>query len=468
MAALVSGVVSWAQAEFADRSGIVGGADHLFVVRAPRDATVKMVASDLNVQKGEIIAEFAPPGIEKQLAIFDSRIAEGQSKLDGLKHRALPIEGALLQRQAQLRAQTDQNTSFLFDLQRALREVEREQMTARTTWAREKSQLVADIAASEKSIASYDQQIAIAQTSVARANELRERNIISAQLMEDRSTSALKLTLERDRAALNLSETRRRLADLEERYTGTFSKLGAQQTRIAADIATVENTLLALAPRLREAEALLAQDTKRAEESLASERKAAEHHLNGLIAERDRTKAATEVTAPFSGRVVFRPNSPGLVSESSPILAIADSNGFQARVMMPASEIEDVARVGEVKFALDHPVLSRYFSGTFSKAEPAAHEPGRVIASFDVALPIETAMLLSSSPDAVRVRLKWAPPAWQNNGVRGSAILALIGLLFGFIRRRPRAKELLANVEPVTLPQPVTQPLRVVRTGGAA
>jgi multidrug efflux pump subunit AcrA (membrane-fusion protein) len=106
MAGLAGLAILWATRELAPRDGVIEGKD-LFVVHSRGDAGIIEVSEDEAVRKGDVLAEFVPPAMEAQLSVLDNRIAEAQSRVDSLKHRSLPLDPLLVQRQVQVRTELD-------------------------------------------------------------------------------------------------------------------------------------------------------------------------------------------------------------------------------------------------------------------------------------------------------------------------------------------------------------------------
>ena len=157
------------------------------------------------------------------------------------------------------------------------------------------------------------------------------------------------------------------------------------------------------------------------------EREAAEHELNALRAERASMLAVTQVKAPFSGEVVYRHPAPGFAPENTPVLAVSAGSGFVARIWVPTTEIDAIRAAGKVQLALEQPILNRFFEGEFRTFEAAPYEKNRVIAIFDVRLPLEAITLLASAGNPVQAKLLWRPDLLASHTVQGSLILAVIG-----------------------------------------
>jgi hypothetical protein len=136
--------------------------------------------------------------------------------------------------------------------------------------------------------------------------------------------------------------------------------------------------------------------------------------------------------------VVYRAAAPGLVNDNEPILAISTGMGFTAKIRIPKSELDQLARAKEpLQLALDEPVLHKFFTGRFVRAEPMAFEPDRVIAYIECALPPEIIAFLGKSPKLAQVRLLWRPPLLLQTGflLGLGLVLASIGLATAHLNR---------------------------------
>jgi hypothetical protein len=91
--------------------------------------------------------------------------------------------------------------------------------------------------------------------------------------------------------------------------------------------------------------------------------------------------------------------------------------------------------VGTVTFALDHPVLKKYFPGAFRTAEPGSLEPGRTVAVFDAQLPQDAIALLGVGREPMKVRLLWQPPLLQSSHLRTSLLVLALGALLMVLDR---------------------------------
>ncbi|KAA2211327.1 HlyD family efflux transporter periplasmic adaptor subunit [Teichococcus oryzae] len=441
--ALVLGIFgvagNWAYNEYSSRNGIVGGQD-LFVIHAKRNVTVERLVSEGRVDKGDSLAIFLPPSLEEQLAVIDSHIKQAQAKIGYFNLRALPVDALLLQQQAQLRQQIDQMQVMALDLQKSRRETERAHLDAATQYAEKRSQNDLQVAAEREALATALQQIEIAQSALNRAVDLRNRGGIGTVVaVEEKASNHLTQNLARNRAQANL----RSLADyrraLDESYGRALDSLANQLIKLDSDLAAKQQIAAKLVELLGANQKAVAEDRRRAAMETAREREAAEHELEALRAERASMLAVTQVKAPFAGEVVYRHPAPGFAPENTPVLALSAGSGFVARIWVPSQDINGIKAAGKVQFALEQPILNKFFEGEFRTFEEAPYEKNRVIAVFDVKLPLEAITLLASAGNPVQAHLLWRPDLMASYPFRGSLILAAVGCVGMFasgLRRR--------------------------------
>ena len=433
------GLGTWGYNELSERSGVLGGND-LFVIRSKREANIQYLAAAGSVTEGKVLVEFIPPGIEAQLTSLDSQIKEAEARLQALELSPLALDTTLLHEQSQLQAQINQMKNVKPELQKARRDIEKDINYYQMAWTREKSQIETEAAIAKQSLASSSERIKIATDAYARAQDLRRNNNISAQGLEERNSTLLALGFEKNKALADIGMLEKRLTDLDARYGQTRGTLETHFAAVDGELAYGDQVLQELEASQAKIAGLLAADRERATATLSHEKEAAHHQLSSLVAERDRIHAISQEKAPFTGTVVYRHPSPGLAPENVPILAFSTENGFNARIMMSEAEAEEVSEAGSVKFSLKHPVLTKFFVGSFTRAEAAPFEPGTVIAHFDVQLPTEAITLLAQSAEPVRVRLHWQPELLSSapfQGSMGLLGLGMIGMIGSAMRRRP-------------------------------
>jgi multidrug resistance efflux pump len=438
---------TWIVQESTDRLGVVSGND-LFVVHARRDAQITFLSAPGVVEAGQLLTEFTPPAIEGQLAIIDSHIDEARARLAALEMRPLSLDALLLQRQGQLRTQLDQARTFRFDLRKSQRELEKDRLSLLTNWTREQSEIETQLATAQQSMITAQEKIGIAQGSVNRAAEMKRREIVSMQIVDDRNTAVLTHTSERNKAEAQAIALTSRLGSLKDRYATALKALESQLAIVENDLRTVNATHDSTAQELANVESLVHADGLRASKVTAQEMQVARHQLAALQAERSRVVSVTQVRAPFSGQVVYRHTTPGFAKDNSPVLALSPGSGFTATVRVAADEVPEIVQAGPVRFELENGILSRFFTGVFRRATPATDDGDFVIAEFDAELPVEAVTRLAASGETVQVQLEWAPNILNDRVFRGSAAVATLGLL-GFamaeanrlIRRRPGRSE---------------------------
>ncbi|WP_445502507.1 diguanylate cyclase domain-containing protein [Microvirga sp. G4-2] len=446
-------VASWAVDTFTPRSGVVEGKD-LFVVHNRRDATVSLIAHQERVTPGAVVAEFRPTAIEGQLAVIDKQIKEAATQIETLQARALPLDVILVQRQAQLRAQLDQQRQLQFELQRSWRDLERDHLALQAGWARDKAQIDADLAAAKKSLETTTAQVEAAKVALDRVQKMFSQQLTTSQRVEERTSAYLALQLDHNRDQVAVTELQRRAESLNERYETSNATFTQQLEAVRQSIIEADKKAAELKTADQDVERLLEADRARANSQVESEMAAAKTRVETLQAERQKITETTIAKVPFEGKVVYRHPSPGLAADNAPVLAIASGSGFTARVLMFEREADSVASTEGVQFALEDPTLVKRFDGKFQKIERTS-EPGRVVALFDVELPLETVTALGAGRD-VKVRLLWQPAFYAGRGFQGGALLAVVGLIcLGFgSSRRQRDSNL--EAQPQAAPTPET------------
>jgi hypothetical protein len=440
---------NWAYMEFSHRSGIVGGQD-LFVVHAKRNVTTDKLAAEGHITEGERLVEFTPPAIEGQLAVIDSHIKQSQAKFQTLDLRALPVDALLLQRQAQLRTQIDQTKTFQFDLQKSRREVEKAQNDLRNQWTKEQNQIELQVAEQKEILVAATAQLQIAKSAEARASELRKTGIATVNTLEEKNSNALTQSLALNRAKSSLGALERHRVSVDKRYDDSLKALDVQMASVDKDIKTVSQSLEMLTAQLGVIEKQVVEDRQRAKEATEREKDGVQHELEALQAERVSTLAVTQVKAPFTGEVVYRHPAPGFAPENTPVLAVSKGSGFVARVWLPVSELDRIKQAGQVQFALEQPILNKFFVGEYRSFEQAPFEKERVIAHFDAKLPLEAITLLASAGNPVPVRLLWRPNLFDNIAFVGSlgvAAFGFLGALACAMRRAPQEDEVQVQIE---------------------
>jgi hypothetical protein len=421
---------SWALNRFVDRSGIVDGGG-LFVVHARQDGHAVMTAKQ-TVEQGEVVATFHPPAFDDQIRVIDSRVAEARARIGTLRVRPLEIDGALLQRHEQLRVQQAQQLQFREEFDRARRELERGRIEATAQLERERGQILNDVAVMQTALAGVQQQLAVATGRLNRSGRLRRQGLTTVQAHDERMAAAVALNLERGRLETGAKGLAARLDLVAQQHQRAIAAFAAQAAELEGKAAATAQALAALGPALADAASRLEQDRTRAAARMASEIEVAQRQVETLLAERARVVASHQIVAPFAGRVVYRAGSPGLAPGGAAIMALSAGTGFVANIVMPEGEIESLAGAGRVMFALDHPVLKKYFPGEFRAVEPTSYEPGRMVATFDAQLPQDAIGLLGIGREAVKVRLLWQPPLLDSGHFRTSLAVLLLGVLLMF------------------------------------
>ncbi|MFC7557181.1 hypothetical protein ACFQU7_40610 [Pseudoroseomonas wenyumeiae] len=105
------------------------------------------------------------------------------------------------------------------------------------------------------------------------------------------------------------------------------------------------------------------------------------------------------------------------------------------------NEVDAIKAAGKVQLALEQPILNKFFEGEFRAFEQAPYEKSRVIAVFDVKLPLEAITLLASAGNPVQAKLLWRPSLLTSYPFQGSMALAVVGCIGMFASGLRRAKD---------------------------
>lgn len=424
---LLGAGASWALNRFVDRSGVVDGSA-LFVVHARRDGNVRMTTShDVGVR--DVIAEFQPPATGAQLEVIDSQIGEAQARIAALRVRPLELDPVLLQRQEQARIGIAQQRQFEIDFARAHRELLKTRADAVARAETEHSQIANELAEARAAWQGLQPQRKLAAEQLARSVQLRKSGLTTVQMFEERSAAVLALNVMGRRLETTIGGLAARLALLREQEARAALVFAELLDIAQQNIAATANSLDELHRAYGELARQIGQDRLRASALQAHELDVAQRRVQTLNAERGRAVASQQVVAPFAGRVVYRHPSPGLAPDGAVVLAVSAGAGFAASIGMPASEIDDVAAAGTVMFALDHPVLKKYFPGVFRSADSTSVEPGRSVATFDAQLAQDAIGLLGLGREPVKVRLLWQPVLLETGYFRASLFVLVLGIL---------------------------------------
>src|SRR5215208_2217691 len=428
---------SWTFNEFQGRDGVAGGGD-LFVVHARKDSTPRNLPAGGSVKEGAVVAEFMSPPDQARMVSIEAQQAKATAKREAVQFSPLVVDQGLLQEQSHLRAEQSQLKGFAFDFQRSIRETEKNRADLIAAWGREKSQLEVELAAADAELNSAVSRLDVAARALGRAEELKKRGFTYQQTLDQRGSDQTVASLSAQRYTTVKASASRRLEALGQQFRTDDKALQRHLDALKADFFAVQNNLSDVSARLAEAEARVDADRARARRAVAGEVEASEHEIAVLAAEKDRLVEAFQVRAPFSGHVVYRAAAPGLVKDDEPILAISGGMGFTAKIRMPRGELDQLESTRQsLQLALDEPVLHKFFTGRFVRAEPVPFEPDRVIAHIDSALPPETIAFLAETPKLAQVRLLWRPSLLSQRGFQIGLILLAAGFLV--ITRRLRS-----------------------------
>jgi hypothetical protein len=328
------------------------------------------------------------------------------------------------------------------EFMRAQREVEAHKMQIDFSFGRERNEIENKIAIEKTTLGALPALLRIAQLQFDRADELRRNALLTAQAVEDRTSAVLALRLQSSKVESSIAGLTERLALLTSQQGSAISLLDQQLAVVSRDADAATQSIKELHAQFADVERRVELDRARAWMLRDREESAARQQRDTRVAERARAVASSEMRAPFAGRVIYRSASPGLAQDGAPILAVSTGAGFQAKILMPASEVSSVAAAGDVTFLLEHSILKRYFAGRFLSAEPAPFQSGYVIAHFDAQLPSDAIGLLGNVREPLNVHLLAQPPLLMSPGIDVSLlVIALAVILTGIniLRRGPTA-----------------------------
>jgi hypothetical protein len=416
----------WAYDQFVPQQGVVSG-DGLFVVHARHDAEIRVNAKDW-VWAGDVVAEFRPPSLDAELAVYDRQIEEANAGVESVAARPLQLDQALLQEQTQLRAQVDRKGQSQLDLARARRDLEKFRLDVMSRLEMERRGILSEIATDRTALDDLPTRIGVAQDGLDRADELRKNALISAQTRDDRKTAVLGLQAESDRLKAALSGLESRLSLVKEQMDHAAATYADQIAAVEREADAERHSDEALMARMTVVNQRIEADRQRAEFQRERDVALAKQRGSTLVAERGRALSAVQIRASSDGRVVYRDASPGLARDGAPILALSSGAGFEARVPMPRAEAAAVASAGEVRFAVQHPVLEQYFFAKFRRTAPHPFRPDYDVVSFDAYLPDDIIAQLGDAHGPMAVYLLWHPQVMASR--LGQALLGLVALGF--------------------------------------
>lgn len=430
--------IAWATNEFQARTGIVEGSG-LFVAHARHENADVRITSKDSIAQGDIVAEFVSPADRTELAAIDLQRAQAEAKRSAIDKEVLQLDQGLLQQQSHLSSELLQLKGFAFELRKTRYQAERSRTDLLTVQTREESELNEKALLEGTALAKALGQREFTRRALERGQGLQKRQYIPEQEMDTRVAAdiAADLTAKEHKEAID--SLGNRLKALETRFAASNVAIDNQLSEIGRDSINVEAAIEALETKEKEFDHAVAEDRARAILSRSRAVEAVQYDINIFDARKARLTEALQVRAPFAGKLVYRHPSPGLAAENTPILAISAGPGFAARIRIPRTEVVELASQLEgVKVALDNPVLHRFFTARFVRAEPIASEPGWVIAYLDCGLPPEMMAFMARSLEPVRVKLLWRPSLTLHPGFQFSLLLAaasVAAFLFGL--RRP-------------------------------
>jgi hypothetical protein len=208
---------SWAFNEFQGRDGVAGGGD-LFVVHARKDSTPRNLPTEGSVKEGAVLAEFMSPPDQARMASIEAQQAKAIAKREAVQSSSLVVDQGLLQEHSHLRAEQSQLKGFAFDLQRSIRESEKNRADLISVWGREKSQLEVELAAADAELNSAVSRLEVAARALSRAEELKKHGLTYQQTLDQRGSDQKIASLSVERYTTVKASASRRLEALGQQF----------------------------------------------------------------------------------------------------------------------------------------------------------------------------------------------------------------------------------------------------------
>jgi hypothetical protein len=228
--------LAWAFNEFRGRNGIACGSD-VFVVNAHRETFAQQITAAGTVAQGDVVAEFFSPADRARLAAIDLQILQAEAKKEAIANNVIQPDEALLQEQSHLRSELLQNRGFAFQLKHSRYEAERGRAELTTTWTREESKLLEDLAENEQEFGSALGHREITRRALQRADELQKQGNISHQQLDARSSDDLSAALNVEKSKQAITALKERRVALSHRFDGNLASLDRQISELSTDYA---------------------------------------------------------------------------------------------------------------------------------------------------------------------------------------------------------------------------------------
>jgi hypothetical protein len=386
-------------------------AERLFTVRAREDYQVLTVADATRVAKGDIIARFNSPPIAAESVEFAARIAEEQADRAKAEVTAVQLDEELVRRhqnaisrQQQFRASRDQilPAREAVALLKTQSELERRDKLAHLD--DEKQTVLGDL-----KIANTRQ--ALAKEDLRRIEALGRQNAVTAGQLDEARTRVAAVVDEIAKLTARRGALDNEIHQVEASKAELASECDRQLKRYEQELDRIESALAASTIDESRCEQLLAEDRTRAEKVKTFELAKLAAKVRQSEAKQTGARQTLEITAPFSGNVVYRERSPNTAEPNDALLVLGVEDGLVMRLRLPIDQISSLQAAGEVECELTGAALVPFFAASYKRHEQLDRRPAYALVELACQLP----------PDAVRevvhgrtvvARLLWRPPLW--------------------------------------------------------
>jgi hypothetical protein len=433
-------------------TGVLEG-DGLHTVRSREVFQLTYLCNTGAVEAGQVLARFEAPERLAKIQQLQFRLEGLEAKRDALKLQPLDPDPELIRRYQNLAQNRRQLRASLDQLLPACSAIIRERI-------RERSDRQEEIAELDNRLEECRRELDQAQTeeqqhrrTLDRMQHLEQSRAVSAETVETQQTKT-------DVARTEVSKLRERIDALKRERDHV--EAGLQQLDAVADMQAEQLKEEIRKVRLQSAEleaadaplaSELDEDSERAKGMRRQEIRQVELGIRECRAELAGTRGTLVVSAPTSGRVLYRSASPNSVSKNDPLLVLGPEAGCRLRVRLPRSQIAALRSAGTVKLDLTEPrdergfvkrhFVERRFAGRFRDSELLEDDPGYALAVLDCLPPNEVLPFLANE-EVQTTRLMWQPPLVTLLPFQVSALALVAGAVGLAIARlaRPRRSEI--------------------------
>jgi hypothetical protein len=467
----VLGCVSMAAAAIltlaVDRIGVLHG-ERVFTLRAPQDRQVREIVEGESIKAGEILARFEEPEREAQIAVLQLRLEELAAERAVLQSEPLEpdreIVRHLQESSTQRRHLETKQNELTMELGRLARERSRDMRAKQDELKR--LQVKSDTVQGE--LAQAQAELSLNESRLKRVIALREKRVAIDEEF-DKADSEAKVS----RAEVRKLETQlRNLAGEKaelERGLEELAALSKQQSEtFSSDIMETRDHVAVLSKRQMTLEQQLETDLARAREH----RRKKLDQLYLQIGQTERQLAGLQATlntpASFTGRIVYRAPSPQAVPPGSPLLVLAQEEGFRLRLRLARWQAQLLQSTGPVTLELmprgskddqpDRYFVERRFAGRLAEWKDLPHDPTRVLVELACDLPSDAVEAMTGDEEVTAKLVWWTPILYHPAFLVGAVLVGLGGLgrllagCWAALRRASSARRAPAvNVRPAPL-----------------